>query len=43
VAAGTDWDEFYDNYPSLTPEMVKPVLQWENKQARRAMGLELVR
>ncbi|AIE85098.1 DUF433 domain-containing protein [Fimbriimonas ginsengisoli] len=42
VAAGTDWDEFYDAYPDLTPEMVKPVLQWENRQARRAMGLELV-
>ena len=43
VAAGTDWNEFYENYPSLTPSMVKPVLQWENKQARKAMGLELVR
>jgi uncharacterized protein (DUF433 family) len=42
VAAGTDWDEFYENYPSLTPTMVIPVLEWENKQARKALGLELV-
>ena len=42
VAAGIGWEEFYDAYPDLTPAMVKPVLQWENKQARRALGLELV-
>lgn len=42
VAAETDWEEFYDAYPSLTSQMVKPVLEWENRQARRAMGLELV-
>jgi len=42
VAAGVPMEEFYDAYPSLTPEMIKPVLEWENNQARRAMGLELV-
>jgi len=42
VAAGTSWEEFYDACPSLTPEMVQPVLEWENKQARKAMGLKLV-
>ena len=42
VAAGTPWDEFYDAYPDLTPEMVQPVLNWESEQAKRAMGLELV-
>jgi len=42
VSAGTSWEEFYDAYPDLTPEMVRPVLEWENKQARMAMGLELV-
>jgi len=42
VAAGVSIDEFYDGYPSLTPELVEPVLRWENNQARRAMGLELV-
>jgi uncharacterized protein (DUF433 family) len=42
VAAGTSWDEFYDAYPDLTPEMIQPVLEWENEQARKAMGLELV-
>jgi uncharacterized protein (DUF433 family) len=41
VAAGTSWAVFYDAYPDLTPEMVQPVLEWENEQARRAMGLEL--
>ena len=43
VEGGTPWDVFYDNYPSLTPEMVKPVLEWENRQAKQALGLELVR
>jgi len=42
VAAGTSWEDFYDAYPSLTPEMVHPVLEWENKQARKVMGLEFV-
>jgi uncharacterized protein (DUF433 family) len=42
VAAGTPMDEFYDSYPSLTPEMVRPVLDWENRKAREALGLELV-
>ena len=26
----------------LTPEMVRPVLDWENRKAREALGLELV-
>jgi uncharacterized protein (DUF433 family) len=42
VAAGVSLDSFFDAYPSLTSEMVKPVLEWENQQARKAMGLELV-
>jgi uncharacterized protein (DUF433 family) len=33
VEGGTPWDVFYDNYPSLTPEMVQPVLAWENCEA----------
>ncbi len=35
-------DEFYDCYPSLTPELVEPVLHWGNNRARKAMGLDLV-
>jgi uncharacterized protein (DUF433 family) len=42
VEGGTPWDVFYDNYPSLTPEMVKPVLEWENRQAKKALGLASV-
>jgi uncharacterized protein (DUF433 family) len=42
VGAGTPWAEFYEAYPSITPAMVQPVLDWENGQARKAMGLELV-
>jgi len=42
VAAGTSWEEFYDAYPGLTPEMVQPVLDRGNKQARKATGLEFV-
>jgi uncharacterized protein (DUF433 family) len=42
VAAGVPMDELYDGYPSLTQEMVEPVLWWENNQARAAMGLQLV-
>ncbi len=42
VAAGTAWEEFYDAYPDLTPEIVQPVLDWESDQAKTAMGLKLV-
>jgi len=42
VAAGVPMDEFYDDYPDLTPQQVVPVLRWENNQAKRALGLELV-
>ena len=42
VAAGVSMDEFYDSYPSLTREVVELVLHWENNQARKALGLDLV-
>lgn len=42
VAAGTSSEDFYDAYPDLTPELVRPVLEWESNQARRTLGLELV-
>jgi len=42
VEGQTPWDKFYWNYPSLTPEMVEPVLAWENRQARKALGLEIL-
>lgn len=38
---GTPWDVFFDNYPSLTPELVQPVLEWESRLAKEALGLEL--
>ena len=41
VAGGTSWEQFYDSYPDLTPEMVNPVLEWQNDQAHRLMGLDL--
>lgn len=42
VAAGVPMEEFYDAYPSLAPRMVDPVLEWESRQAKRLLGLELV-
>jgi uncharacterized protein (DUF433 family) len=42
VAAGVPMEEFYDNYPDLTPEVVQPVMDWENQRAREALGLELI-
>ncbi|HWD39375.1 MAG TPA: DUF433 domain-containing protein [Fimbriimonas sp.] len=41
IAAGVPLVEFYENYPSLTPRQVDPVLEWENRQAKLALGLEL--
>lgn len=43
IADGVSLEEFYENYPSLTPQQVNPVLEWENHQAKRALGLELAR
>jgi len=42
ISDGVSLEEFYENYPSLTPDQVNPVLDWENRQAKRALGLELV-
>jgi len=42
VAAGVPMEEFYDDYPDLSPHQVESVLWWENSQAKRALGLELV-
>ena len=43
MADGVTLDEFYENYPSLTPQQVNPVLAWENRQMKRSLGLESVR
>ena len=43
VAAGVSMEEFYDSYPSLTPDMVRSVLDWENRKAREALELEVSR
>lgn len=40
VSAGVPMVELYDNYPSLTPDLVRPVLEWENRTVREALGLE---
>ena len=42
VAAGVPMDEFFDDYPDLTPQQVTPDLNWENRKAREALGLDLV-
>ena len=41
VAAGVPMDEFYDNYPDLTPQTVNSVMEWENRKAKEALGLDL--
>jgi len=43
VAAGVPMDEFYEDYPDLTPQQVSLILNWENCKAREALGLELAR
>jgi uncharacterized protein (DUF433 family) len=40
VAAGVPLEEFFDDYPDLTPQQVQPVLKWENLKAREALGLD---
>ena len=42
VAAEVSMERFYENYPSLSPQLVRPALEWENRKAREALGLEAV-
>ena len=42
VAAEVSMERFYESYPSLSPRLVRPVLEWENRKAREALGLEAV-
>ena len=42
VRAGVPLSEFMDNYPDLTTAQIQAVLDWEDQQAREALGLELV-
>jgi uncharacterized protein (DUF433 family) len=38
--AGISIEEFLDAYPDLTREQVQAVIDWEDRQARLALGLE---
>jgi len=40
---GMGLDEFVEEYPSVTREQAGAVLRWEQKQARRTIGLEVAR
>ena len=37
---GMGLDEFEQEYPSVTREQASAVIRWEQKQTRRAIGLE---
>jgi uncharacterized protein (DUF433 family) len=39
--ASVPLDEFLDAYPDLTKEQVQAVIDWEDGQARRLLGLDL--
>ena len=36
-------EEFLDGWPDVTREQAEAVIRWEQNQARRTFGLELVR
>jgi uncharacterized protein (DUF433 family) len=38
--AGVSLNDFLEAYPDLTREQVQTVLDWEDRQARRMLGLE---
>ena len=37
---GVSMDEFLDEYPDLTRPVIQQVLDWEDRKAREALGLE---
>ena len=41
--AGIPLVEFLDAYPDLSRDQVQAVMNWEDGQARRILGLELAR
>ena len=41
--AGIPVGEFLDAYPDLTRDQVQAVINWEDGQARKILGLELAR
>jgi uncharacterized protein (DUF433 family) len=38
---GGNLENFYEGWPGVTPEQAEAVLQWEQNQARRTLGLDL--
>ncbi len=42
IRASVPMDVFFDAYPDLTHEQVQVVIDWEDSQARKALGLKLV-
>ena len=41
LRAGVPVDEFRDAYPDLTRSTIQAVIDWEDAQARRLLGIEL--
>jgi len=40
LRSGDTLEDFLDGYPGVTLEQAQAVLDWEDAQARRALGLE---
>lgn len=41
MADGMSLDEFLVNYPSVSREQARAVLEWENRVAREAAGIDM--
>ena len=42
ITAGESVDYFIDDFPDVTKDQAMAVLRWEQNQARKAFGVELV-
>lgn len=42
ITAGESVDYFLDDFPDVTQEQALAVLRWEQNEARKAFGVELV-
>ena len=40
LRAGVPLNEFVEDYPDLTREQIQKVMDWEDRTAREALGLE---